>query len=360
MKTSLAICLLTICTAHAQWVPIGQNTNTGATTIDAQLNALGTVPSNTTGNIAYLTHDGRITGTPTNATWKTIPIAFAPGAWTHVWAYSPTTNVVSSNNAPGIYWVTNPPAGAVAARVQCWGGAGGGGTSSQGGSGAYAEYYWTPTASSTIEVWSAQGGQISMQSTTGTNFTPRAYPGGGIGVVARTSGTIYGGSGGGWSGLKENGVMLCVAGGGGGNGNTVAWVGGSGGYPSGGIGIGSPANALGGSQVAGGAAGGTNGLPGTAFQGGDILNVVILSNGIGGGGGGYYGGGSGAQNGTGAGAGGGGSSYVADIAHGLALPAATSGTAPNSNDPNYSAGVALGTLTGHGGPGLVVLSFYVP
>jgi len=340
MKTSLAICLLAICTAYAQWVPIGQNTNTGATTIDAQLNALGTVPSNTTGNIAYLTHDGRATGAPSNATWKTIPVAFAPGAWTHVWSYSPTTNAVSSNDTPGVYYVTNPPAGAVAAKVQCWGGAGGGGFGAVAGDNA--EQYFTPAAGSTVEVWVAQGGWYAATVTFA--YSDYAYPGGGMGAIRYTATARYAGGGGGWSGIRENGTWIVLAGGGGGAGYNVA--GGAAGYPSGTAG-GGTAGGGGGGPASGGAAGSTNATPGTALLGGNGDYGVSGSIFSGGGGGGWYGGG-----GAYTGGGGGGSSYLSDPSRGAA-------GWRNVNDANYASGVGAGTLY-VGGSGLVVLSFYVP
>jgi MYXO-CTERM domain-containing protein len=77
----------------------------------------------------------------------------------------------------------------------------------------------------------------------------------------------------------------------------------------------------------------------------------------GGGGGGFFGGGAGNIGG-----GGGGSGYIGGpgVSSASTLAGAADGQPPNTNDPNYIAGVGVTTQFGNGGPGEVVFTYTVP
>jgi hypothetical protein len=264
----------------------------------------------------------------------------------------------------------NVPAGVNTITVKVWGAGGGAGAASvalkgDGGAGGFASATINGVAGKSLSVYVAGGGRQ--------------------GNVA----SQYGGSsGGGGSAITDGGTALVVAGGGGGGSYlSGAVVAGTGGGDSGTKGCGatsgnamcgapgtSSAPGSGGTGAVGGNAGvGHNG--GAGFSGGYGSNTPggwgfgiggIGSGrnsgwGAGGGGGGWYGGGGGASNGDAAGSGGGGSGYINSGAGASGAFTMGSGrSAPQTSDPDYVSGVAMGGLglvTPAGGDGLVVITW---
>jgi hypothetical protein len=205
--------------------------------------------------------------------------------------------------------------------VKLWGGGGGAGRAggwsygADGGGGGHTRGLFPVTAGSTLTIVVGRGGVT-------TNGITQSYGGGG--TNNSNSDPTYGGHGGGYCGVFSaspvtQGNALAIAGGGGGGGSSRAWFGNIGGAGGGTVGQrgSSPYDGKfaggggGGSQSAGGGGGsappGTNGLSGSALQGG----APGVNSYGGGGGGGYFGGGGGAYSEPNSMAGaGGGSGYV--------------------------------------------------
>ena len=249
------------------------------------------------------------------------------------------------------------PATTSSITVYMWG-AGGGGyypTQSYGGAGCYLTGILSVTASETLSVLVGQAGTIQFPAQTGV--ATRFGGGGGIISTGGNGNAQYNGSGGGRSAIQRSGTDIVSAGAGGGcgtqagsgnghNGGTGSWTG------TGGNGA-DDKFGLGGTQTAGGASQG-NGAAGTALVGGRADPWG------GGGGGGFYGGGAGSDNGAFGSGGGGGSSYT-DLLSSKSGSNGTLNVAPATNSPYYVSGVAVGgtqALSGNGGPGLVVITYY--
>lgn len=196
-------------------------------------------------------------------------------------------------------------------KVETWGAQGGGSEAcdtnenqDDGGLGGYAVGYLMVTPGETLNVY--VGGKPGQVNGSGS---PGGFNGGGVGG-------LYGGAGGGASDIRMGGSALedrVVVAGGGGGGNTGCpdhGTGGAGGALVGGDGLTflNRVPGLGGTQMAGGAAGDSPGTAGTLGQGGGTSGDDFH---IGGGGGGYYGGG-----GAYAAGGGGGSSYIDGLLNG--------------------------------------------
>lgn len=221
-----------------------------------------------------------------------------------------TIGQVTTFSFTGAVQTYTVPAGVTGIQIECWGAQGGTGTGfdgveGTGGLGGYAIGELTVTPGQVLEVYVGGGG---------TTFGPGGFNGGG------QSGTNYGSEGGGASDVRIGAYafadrVIVGAGGGGGTFGSYGHIGGDGGGligGAGGSGDGFTAG-LGGTQIAGGAAGCCYGAasPGTFGLGaspGDYHNA--------GGGGGWYGGGSGAGH---AGAGGG-SSYIDGVVAGATTP----------------------------------------
>jgi hypothetical protein len=177
------------------------------------------------------------------------------------------------------------PAGATYVTIECWGAQGSSQSGAEGGNGGYAKGRLIVAPGTVLNVY--VGGYTSTNSP--------GWNGGGAGGSSTAGGTYWGGGGGGASDVRRGGSSLSnrviVAGGGGGRSTTGSGYGGTGGGASGGQGGKGPyAVAYGdpGSQTKGYALGtGGPGLGGTTRGGG-------------GGGGGYYGG-DGGHNGSDAG-----------------------------------------------------------
>jgi len=241
--------------------------------------------------------------------------------------------------------------------VYMWG-AGGGGyypTQSYGGAGCYLTGILTVTPAETLYVLVGQGGTIQYPSQTG--LSTRFGGGGGIISTGGNGNAQYNGSGGGRSAIQRSGTDIVSAGAGGGCGTQA----GSGNGHDGGTGSwtgtgGNGANdkyGLGGTQTSGGASQG-NGAAGTALVGGRADPWG------GGGGGGFFGGGAGSDNNSYGSGGGGGSSYT-DLLSSKSGSNGTLNVAPNTASPYYISGVAVGgtqALSGNGGNGLVVITYY--
>ena len=249
------------------------------------------------------------------------------------------------------------PATTSSITVYMWG-AGGGGyypTQSYGGAGCYLTGILSVTGSETLSVLVGQAGTIQFPAQTGV--ATRFGGGGGIISTGGNGNAQYNGSGGGRSAIQRSGTDIVSAGAGGGcgtqagsgnghNGGTGSWTG------TGGNGA-DDKFGLGGTQTAGGASQG-NGAAGTALVGGRADPWG------GGGGGGFYGGGAGSDNGAFGSGGGGGSSYT-DLLSSKSGSNGTLNVAPATNSPYYVSGVAVGgtqALSGNGGPGLVVITYY--
>lgn len=249
------------------------------------------------------------------------------------------------------------PATTSSITVYMWG-AGGGGyfpTQSYGGAGCYLTGILSVTASETLSVLVGQAGTIQFPAQTGV--ATRFGGGGGIISTGGNGNAQYNGSGGGRSAIQRSGTDIVSAGAGGGcgtqagsgnghNGGTGSWTG------TGGNGA-DDKFGLGGTQTAGGASQG-NGAAGTALVGGRADPWG------GGGGGGFYGGGAGSDNNSFGSGGGGGSSYT-DLLSSKSGSNGTLNVAPATNSPYYVSGVAVGgtqALSGNGGPGLVVITYY--
>jgi hypothetical protein len=241
--------------------------------------------------------------------------------------------------------------------VYMWG-AGGGGyypTQSYGGAGCYLTGILSVTAGENLNIVVGQAGTIQFPAQSGV--TTRFGGGGGIPSTGGNGNAQYNGSGGGRSAIQRTGADIVSAGAGGGggtqynqvsghNGGTGSWTG------TGGNGA-EDKYGLGGTQSAGGATQG-NGQAGTALVGGQSDPWG------GGGGGGFFGGGGGSDNGTYGSGGGGGSSYT-DLLSSKSGSNGILNVAPNTGSPYYVSGVAVGgtqALSGNGGPGLVVLTYY--
>ena len=281
------------------------------------------------------------------------------------------------------------PTGITSVSVRAWGAAGGGANSAwytiQGGgaAGGFASGTVAVTPSQVMTVVVGEGGIPNSLVTT--------YGGGGQGGDTTNTNNARGGSGGGYSGIFAPGGKTAanariLAGGGGGASpgadGAAAGAGGGGGATGGQDAL--PARSgRGGTQVAGGAAGTTNGncnvLPtaGAQFQGGRGGNSglgTIAHEGGGGGGGGYFGGGGGicqSNNSGQNGGGGGGSSFItgtgvtagATAAGGnfLNTGAACTGTANSggAGDALYTAGIGQGSCYGTGGNGEVIIQYRI-
>ena len=241
--------------------------------------------------------------------------------------------------------------------VYMWG-AGGGGyypTQSYGGAGCYLTGILPVTGGETLSVLVGQAGTIQFPAQTG--LATRFGGGGGIISTGGNANAQYNGSGGGRSAIQRSSVDIVSAGAGGGcgtqagsgnghNGGTGSWTG------TGGNGA-DDKFGLGGTQTAGGASQG-NGAAGIALVGGQADPWG------GGGGGGFYGGGAGSDNNAFGSGGGGGSSYTGLLSNASGSNG-TLNVAPATNSPYYVSGVAVGgtqALSGNGGPGLVVITYF--
>jgi hypothetical protein len=249
------------------------------------------------------------------------------------------------------------PATTSSITVYMWG-AGGGGyfpTQSYGGAGCYLTGTLPVTGGETLRVLVGQAGTIQFPAQTGV--ATRFGGGGGIISTGGNGNAQFNGSGGGRSAIQRSSVDIVSAGAGGGcgtqagggnghNGGTGSWTG------TGGNGA-DDKFGLGGTQTAGGASQG-NGLGGTALVGGRADPWG------GGGGGGFFGGGAGSDNGSFGSGGGGGSSYTGLLSNASGSNG-TLNVAPATNSPYYVSGVAVGgtqALSGNGGPGLVVITYF--
>ena len=282
----------------------------------------------------------------------------------YIWAYdlcgnSPVATMTQSTFCEMVF--TTPtagssfvvPAGIISITVKAWG-AGGGGYSNRAGAGGFAQATLavTPGQTLTIMVGGPGGGDWGCFGLGGPSAG--GLNGGGAGGCGGGAvGPTYfgpGGSGGGYSAVKNGGTFLVQAGGGGGSGSCGAGDGGAGGGAVGIAGT-SVANALGGgggTSVAGGAGGGSGATAGSANTGG---NGGSSQNGGAGGGGGHFGGGGGGANSMGSaygGGGGGGSSYATGTGTLLITGAAT--IPGNITDPDY-----IGSAGSPDYPGLVVI-----
>lgn len=283
----------------------------------------------------------------------TVPAAVnAPGEWT----FATDGNLVLTT--PGTYNITFNKT--LSKTVKMWGG-GGGGTSgftnrnTYGGGAGAASGTVNFTAGPYTFVVGTRG--IRMD---GTGGAIPGYGSGGIsnpkpgGVNWSTPSQIYGGSGGGGTGIHNGVEAILVAGGGGGG---AEGVGGAGGGTNGGVGSGSIYGGGGGTSTTPGSAGYSdpdNALtPMSAASAGGTFNVLTGSNGgnssgnqpyisAGGGGGGWRGGGGGGNHyGVGHGAGGGGSGYSnpSFVTSATLYSGGTDGIATaagNNTDPLYS------------------------
>jgi len=252
------------------------------------------------------------------------------------------------------------PAGVTSVRLYMWGA--GGGTASavggfvnySGGAGAMVQGVYTVTPGSTLYVVVGKGGVTSQSSQSD------AQGGGG--------GANSAGGGGGRSAIQltSGGADVVVAGGGGGGGLLYSNNNGTGGpaYFSG-----SSPNTLsavvcyGGTQTAGGAAGGNGNVPGNP---GTLKFGGAGTGPGGGGGGGYYGGGGMGNGDQGWGPGAGGSSLIDNLTlipgesvFGYNSPNLSG--APNTSSPYYQSNIAAGGIGANatGGNGLVVIVYYI-
>ncbi len=238
--------------------------------------------------------------------------------------------------------------------AKLWGAGGGaGGYYGVGGAGGYAYAILSVTPGQTLNLIVGGAGQYGCAAT-------GAFGGGGTGAN-------YAGCGGGRSAIQVSTEDILTAGGGGGGGddlNGTQMIGGAGGGTSGSIGN-STYSGQGGTQTAGGAGGGNSGNAGSKYLGGSSSTTTCLASGggintyCGSGGGGYYGGGGGTTlvtNKTWT-SGGGGSGYYSPTytaaCPSVALLQAGSGTTPaNNTDPDYASGIGI-----PGGNGAIVLYY---
>lgn len=244
---------------------------------------------------------------------------------------SPTFLNVTTFAADGNFVV---PAGVTTIRIKAWGAGGDTGTTAGGGGGfGGGDVAVIPGETLTVKI----GGP-------GLGLVGGANGGGGGGAAV----LINGFGGGGYSGVfrstvNQAGALVMGAGGGGGMSFNTTGTGGGGGGAIGQAGQSGSAG-QGGTQVAGGAAGGGVGV-GTALQGG--IGDNVSNNGGGGGGGGYFGGGGGGS-GTGIGpAGGGGSGFTRVTNANPLLVTAVNGAVANSGDPDYLIGKGNSTQPGY-------------
>ncbi len=196
--------------------------------------------------------------------------------------------------------------------LELWGAGGGGGcnfvaTTKHGGAGGYTRVSFAGDAGDIFEVWVGGGGKKPISVDAGTNTAGptaggmRGWPDGGWGSRHTTANTGYSG-GGGSTRIYRNGTLIAVAGGGGGA--SGGRNGGNGGGTTGLRSLDYVGNGTGGTQSAGGAAGGAS-LKGAN---GGTHRDFAEAGGTSGGGGGYFGGGKGQISNNDA-SGGGGSGY---------------------------------------------------
>jgi hypothetical protein len=246
---------------------------------------------------------------------------------------SSTTTASNTFNYAGSLasWIV--PSGVTSVTVYMW--AGGGQTSrgNAGGGSAFVQGILTTTPGETLTMLVGAGG--------GTNGN---YGGGGSPVSGD------GGSGGGRSAIKRGSVEVVDVGAGGGGGVTDAGAPGvisaastSSGTAQGGS---ATSNAPGQTGIYG------NGSPGSQFQGGNGANYT------GGGGAGYYGGGGGStENRFTYGGGGGGSSLIANLTSTTNSTAGSGATPGGTGSAYYQSGIGVGSTSGVGGNGLIVVVY---
>lgn len=247
-------------------------------------------------------------------------------------------------------------------RVKLWGGAGSGcratsGARGPGGAGGFVVLDIPVVYGDQITIEVGQGGQAGS-AVANDNTSSGAQGGWPDGGDSGNSGMVVGGAGGGSSRVYLNGVLVGVAGGGGGGSRQTTTFGGAASADTGEKGGGNVTNAgPGGTQSAGGDNAGTadtnfNGAflhGGDGFPTGSDRFTFAATNGPGGGGG-YYGGAAGlnANSSTTDGGGGGGSSYI-NGTYATGAKFANMGQQPPAvNDPDYVAGIAVGSLGGTG------------
>jgi hypothetical protein len=261
-------------------------------------------------------------------------------------------------------WVV--PANVTQVAVKLWGAGGGstwtnsttGGTANigVGGAGGYAYGVLNVTAGETLTMIVGGGGAAGVVG----GSTATAFGGGGRGVGGGSGWACAGG--GGRSAIRRGTTELITAAGGGGGG--AAQTGGVvNGGPGGGLtGLSSTgyAPSTGGTQTTGGIGGGSTGRSnGTQFTGAG--NGASFTTG---GGGGWYGGGSGGNTANHVAGGGGGSSYLGGVVSGTGVTSSGSlNLAPERTANDYVSGVAVGgvtvgTTTGSGGNGIILIYPY--
>lgn len=254
-------------------------------------------------------------------------------------------------------WAVPTGLGVTAIRAKAWGAGGGGsrsGGSTVGGGGGFSRADISVTAGETLLVAVGGGGGCVRSGGGGTNGGGNTY------VNPIFNAGVFGGAGGGYSGVFRNNTAsqanaLIMAGGGGGGADAAGGAGnvGNGGGGGGLSGINGTGQVPGtsGTQVSAGTVNGSQ-LQGGSYTG----SAQIIS---GGGGGGYFGGGAAAPTATAlAGGGGGGSGFLSTGSTNTTTSTGSSPTAANTGDSDYVTGVGTGGPVGtSGGNGYVVIYY---
>jgi hypothetical protein len=279
---------------------------------------------------------------------------------------SPT--VFSTANTSESYTV---PGGVNIITVSMWGAGGGGSQPAaiSGGSGGYIKFDMPVTPG---QVLTLAIGAPGMDITSGNSGPPGGNPGGGS-AGGGNSGGVTGASGGGYSSVYNDGILIAIAGAGGGgaytlsrSGNPGAGTGGVGGGSTGGSaalgGTGVTSVATGGTQSSGGVAGintYASGNAGSSLHGGNGNNGGYQGSGAGGAGAGYFGGGSGCPGDISDDpcGGGGGSTYWNSIYTTNESTESGFNSAPGGQgDPHWTGTAGFGTAPSHGATaGLIVI-----